>query len=87
MGVDEREWKLWRSGQPFVQPFSVVLDDDDTTMTGSWDRVDNGAAATDTGEPRRNAPQEDRPIRGNTRTTTEAQVADLGLGASVGGGG
>jgi len=25
----------------------VVLDDDDTTMTGSWDRVDNGAFVID----------------------------------------
>ena len=47
MSIDEREWKLWRSGQPFDQRFSVVLDDDGTTMTGSWDRVDNGAFVVD----------------------------------------
>ena len=47
MSINEREWKLWRSGQPFDQRFSVVLDDDGTTMTGSWDRVDNRAFVVD----------------------------------------
>ena len=35
------------------------------------------------GEP----PEEDRLIRGNTLTTSKAQVADLGLHSHVGGGG
>ena len=47
MSIDQREWKLWRSGEPFDQRFSAVLDDDGTTMSGSWDRVDDGELVVD----------------------------------------
>ena len=37
MSIDDREWKLWRQGEPFSQRFTATFSDDGNTLTGQWD--------------------------------------------------
>ncbi|QGK70025.1 hypothetical protein GIY23_11280 [Allosaccharopolyspora coralli] len=36
MSIDEREWKLWREGEPFPQRFTATISEDGNTITGHW---------------------------------------------------
>ena len=42
MSIDEREWKLWRDGEPFCQRFTGTFSDDGNTITGRWEAAENG---------------------------------------------
>lgn len=37
MSIDDREWKLWRTGEPFAQRFVGVFSDDGDTITARWE--------------------------------------------------
>jgi hypothetical protein len=37
MAIDDREWTLWRQGEPFAQRFTATSSDDGNTMTGRWE--------------------------------------------------
>jgi hypothetical protein len=42
MSIDEREWKLWRTGEPFPQRFTVRFSDDGATIAGRWEKAEDG---------------------------------------------
>src|SRR4051794_23630634 len=42
MSVDDREWKLWREGEPFAQRFTGRFEDDGVTITGRWETAEDG---------------------------------------------
>ncbi len=44
MSLGDRAWKLWRGGEPFAQRFSGTFSADGTTITGRWERADDGEA-------------------------------------------
>jgi hypothetical protein len=46
MSIDDREWKLWREGDPFAQRFTATFSDDGSTLTGRWEIAENGAHFT-----------------------------------------
>jgi hypothetical protein len=37
MSIGNREWKLWREGEPFSQRFTATLSEDGNTITGRWE--------------------------------------------------
>ena len=43
MSIDDREWRLWRAGEPFAQRFVGTFDDDGRTITGRWEIDEDGA--------------------------------------------
>jgi hypothetical protein len=42
MSIDDREWKLWRDGQPFSQRFVATFSDGGNTMTARWELAEDG---------------------------------------------
>jgi hypothetical protein len=44
MSLPDGVWKLWREGAPFAQRFTGTFSEDGRTMTGRWERADDGAA-------------------------------------------
>ena len=42
MSIDEGTWKLWRTGEPFAQRFTATISPDGDTITGRWERSDDG---------------------------------------------
>lgn len=42
MSIDEREWRLWRLGEPFAQRFVGTFGDDGSTITGRWEIAEDG---------------------------------------------
>jgi hypothetical protein len=46
MHIDEREWKLWREGEPFSQRFIGTLSEDGNTITGRWEIAEDGVDYT-----------------------------------------
>ncbi|WP_155838646.1 hypothetical protein [Arthrobacter castelli] len=42
MSIDEREWKLWREGEPFPQRFTATISEDGNTITGRWEKAPDG---------------------------------------------
>lgn len=42
MSIDEREWRLWREGEPFAQRFVATFSDDGNTLTGRWEAAEDG---------------------------------------------
>jgi hypothetical protein len=42
MSIDEREWRLWREGEPFAQRFVGTFSDDGSTITGRWEIAEDG---------------------------------------------
>ena len=42
MSIDDREWKLWRKGEPFAQRFAATISEDGNTITGRWEIADDG---------------------------------------------
>jgi hypothetical protein len=42
MSINEREWKLWRAGEPFAQRFSATFGEDGNTIVGRWEMSEDG---------------------------------------------
>jgi hypothetical protein len=42
MSLRDGVWKLWRGGKPFAQRFTGTFSEDGQTMTGRWERADDG---------------------------------------------
>jgi hypothetical protein len=42
MSIRDREWKLWRDGEPFSQRFTGTIGDDGNTITGRWEIAEDG---------------------------------------------
>ena len=43
MSIDEREWKLWREGEPFAQRFTGRFEDGGNTIAGRWEAAKDGS--------------------------------------------
>lgn len=43
MSIDEREWRLWRTGEPFAQRFTGRFEDGGDTIAGRWELAEDGA--------------------------------------------
>jgi hypothetical protein len=46
MRIGNREWRLWRDGEPFSQRFTGTFSDDGNTITGRWEIAEGGADFT-----------------------------------------
>jgi hypothetical protein len=46
MSIDDREWNLWRRGEPFSQRFTATISDDGNTIAGRWEKAEDGANYT-----------------------------------------
>lgn len=46
MRIDGRQWSLQRDGQPFPQRFTATISEDGRTISGRWDKAENGAEFT-----------------------------------------
>ena len=44
MSIDEREWRLWREGEPFAQRFTGTISDDGKTIAGRWEAAEEGTS-------------------------------------------
>ena len=42
MSIDDREWRLWREGEPFPQRFTGTFEDDGDTIVGRWEKAEDG---------------------------------------------
>lgn len=42
MSIGEGTWRLWRTGEPFAQRFTATISPDGDTITGRWERSDDG---------------------------------------------
>jgi hypothetical protein len=42
MSIDESEWKLWRTGEPFPQRFSGRFEDNGRRTAGRWEKAEDG---------------------------------------------
>ena len=43
MSIDDKEWKLWRQGEPFAQRYVGTFSDGGDTITGQWLADDEGS--------------------------------------------
>ncbi|HUR85187.1 MAG TPA: hypothetical protein VMY78_07570 [Solirubrobacteraceae bacterium] len=43
MSIGDGEWRLWRDGAPFSQRFTARFEDDGETITGRWEKAQDGA--------------------------------------------
>ena len=43
MSIDDSEWRLWRTGEPFDQRFTARFSDGGNTINGRWDIAEEGA--------------------------------------------
>jgi hypothetical protein len=46
MSIGDREWKLWRTGEPFPQRFFGTISDDENTIEGRWEKAEDGTNFT-----------------------------------------
>jgi hypothetical protein len=46
MGIERDEWTLRREGQPFPQRFVAVISDDRNTISGRWEKSEDGTDFT-----------------------------------------
>ena len=46
MSIDDGEWKLWREGDPFPQRFTATIGKDGDTISGRWEKAEDGANYT-----------------------------------------
>jgi hypothetical protein len=46
MSVGEGEWRLWREGDPFPQRFTATIDASCDTITGRWEKAEDGTNYT-----------------------------------------
>ena len=44
MSIDDREWRLWREGEPFAQRFVGRFEDDGNTIVGRWEKAEDGTS-------------------------------------------
>lgn len=42
MSIGNGEWRLWRAGEPFPQRFTAAISRDGRSMTGRWDKAEDG---------------------------------------------
>jgi hypothetical protein len=42
MSIGDGEWKLWREGVPFAQRFMATISEDGNTISGRWERSEDG---------------------------------------------
>jgi hypothetical protein len=42
MSMDDGRWELWRQGDPFPQRFSGSFSHDHNTITGRWEKAEDG---------------------------------------------
>jgi len=42
MSIDRRQWTLARDGEPFPQRWSATVSDDANTITGKWEKAEDG---------------------------------------------
>jgi hypothetical protein len=47
MSIGDREWKLWREGEPFNQRFTATISEDGTRIEGRWEIDDGDGWRTD----------------------------------------
>jgi hypothetical protein len=47
MSIDEKEWRLWREGEPFDQRFAARFEEGGDTIRGVWERTEDGEFITD----------------------------------------
>lgn len=46
MSFGDGEWKLWRTGEPFDQRFIATLSEDGSTISGRWEKSEDGETYT-----------------------------------------
>src|SRR5204863_2261065 len=46
MSIGDGEWKLWREGDPFPQRFAATMSEDGDTISGRWEKAEDGANYT-----------------------------------------
>lgn len=46
MTIGDGEWKLWRDGEPFSQRFTASFGDDGDTISGRWEKAEDGTGYT-----------------------------------------
>jgi hypothetical protein len=46
MHIDSKQWTLRRDGEPFAQRFIATISDDARTISGRWDKAENGTEFT-----------------------------------------
>ena len=46
MSIDEREWKLWREGEPFPQRYTGRFEDGGRTIAGRAEKAEDGVNFT-----------------------------------------
>lgn len=46
MHIDSKQWTLHREGEPFAQRFTATISDDARTISGRWEKADNGPEFT-----------------------------------------
>ena len=46
MSIGDREWRLWRRGEPFDQRFSGIISEDGDTISGRWEKSEDGTSFT-----------------------------------------
>lgn len=46
MSIGNGEWRLWRKGEPFAQRFTARFSDDGNTITGRWEKAEDGTDYT-----------------------------------------
>ncbi|MGH8924604.1 MAG: hypothetical protein ACRDWA_08235 [Acidimicrobiia bacterium] len=46
MSIGNREWKIWRKGEPFAQRFSATVSEDGNTIAGRWEKAEDGTSYT-----------------------------------------
>lgn len=46
MSITDHEWKLWRDGEPFPQRFTATISSDGRTITGQWEKAEDGTNFT-----------------------------------------
>lgn len=46
MSIGDGEWRLQRDGEPFAQRYTATFSDDGNTITGRWEKAEDGADFT-----------------------------------------
>src|SRR5438067_6318054 len=46
MSIGDGEWKLWREGAPFSQRFTATITEDGETISGRWEKAEDGTNYT-----------------------------------------
>ena len=46
MSIGDRQWKLWRAGDPFPQRFTATISQDGNTISGRWEKAEDGSNYT-----------------------------------------